>query len=154
MPDLVLAKSDGNSLIPLDEQSAGYLARFKRGEGFTANVRRHNNPKFHRKLMALFQFAFDTWEPDELYYQGELVRKEFSQFRKDLTILAGYYDTCVDLRGRVKPVARSLNFSEMGQDEREAVFSAVVDVILTRVLKNYTRDDLQNVIEQTLGFTR
>jgi hypothetical protein len=154
MPDLVLAKATDNTLVPLDDQSVAYIARFARGAGFTASVRQHNNPAFHRKLMALFQHAFEAWEPADLYYQGEPVRKEFTQFRKDLTILAGYYDPCVTVRGKVLPVARSLNFSTMEHAEREALFSAVIDVVLGRILTNYTRADLDNVLAQTLGFAR
>jgi hypothetical protein len=154
MPELVLAKTAGNYLAPMDSQSEAFIAGCPAGAGFSVTVRRHNNPQFHRKLMALFQHAFDVWEPGELEYGGQPVRKEFEQFRKDMTILAGYYDCVMDVRGRMKFVAKSLNFSTMDHYEREALYSAVIDVILTRVLTNYTRDDLENVIAQTLGFAR
>lgn len=152
--DMVLAKAAGNCLVPLDAQSAAFIERCRDGAGFTASVKRHNNPKFHAKLMALFQHAFDAWEPGELVYQGQPVRKEFNQFRKDVTILAGYYDPYIDLIGRTRLTAKSLNFAAMEQDEREALFSAVIDVVLERILTRYTRADLDNVVAQTLGFAR
>jgi hypothetical protein len=43
------------------------------------------------------------------------VQKNFDQFRKDLTILAGYYESTINLRGEVRLIAKSLNFSAMGQ---------------------------------------
>lgn len=154
MPDLYLAKTAGGALLPLDQPSADYIARFAPDAGFKASVRQHNNPAFHRKLMALFQHAYEVWEPAELQYMGQLVRKEFERFRRDVTIQAGYYEAAVDLRGRVALSARSLNFSSMEQVEREKLFSAVVDVVLERVLTNYSRADLDNVLAQTLAFTR
>jgi hypothetical protein len=154
MPDLYLAKAAGGILVPIDQPSADYIQGFALDAGFKAHVREYNNPAFHRKLMSLFQHAFNVWEPVDVYYLDQLVRKNFDQFRKDVTILAGYYDVYVDIRGRVRTVARSLNFSTMGHSEREALFSAVIDVVLTRILRGYTRADLDNVLAQTMAYTR
>lgn len=154
MPELFLAKAAGGVLVPADEPTSDYLARFKLDAGFKAAVREYNNVKFHRRLMALFQFAYDIWEPGEMFYQREVVRKNFDQFRHDLTILAGYYNTHVDITGRVRLTAKSLNFSSMGQAEREQLYSSVINVILDRVLDGYSRTDLEDVINQTLGFAR
>lgn len=151
MTDVVLFKSDG-CLAPADAQAAEYIAKLKTGAAITATVKRHNNLAFHRKMFALFNLAFDAWEPEQKTYQGEYVHKNFDQFRKDLVILAGFYETVINLKGDVRVVAKSLNFSGMDQDEREQVYSAVIDVVLTRILRNYTRDDLDRVIDKILGF--
>lgn len=154
MTDIVLAKGIGGFLIPLDDHGAAIIAGMKRGDGVTVIIRRHNNPKFHRKMMALFKLAYDAWEPTALAYRGQLVNKVFDQFRKDITILAGYYEAHVNFRGEVRLSAKSLNFSNMEQDEREALYSAVIDVVLQRILTRYTRADLDDVITQTLEFAR
>ena len=104
-------------------------------------------------MMALFNLGFESWEPEELEYKGEKVAKEFDQFRKDITILSGYYTTSINFKGDVRLTAKSLSFANMGPEEREEVYSAVINVILSRVLKKYTRDDLENVLNQVLGFT-
>lgn len=152
MTSIVLAKAAGGALIPLDQQGIAYLTKLKLGAGVTVEIKRHNNPKFHRKLMALFNLGFEAWEPGELEYRGEKVAKSFDQFRRDVTILAGYFETCVNFRGEVRMTARSLNFSAMGAEDREALYSAVITVLLERVLTNYTRDDLDEVIAQLLRF--
>ena len=140
--------------MPLDEQASACIARLKRGTGVTVTITEYNNPDFHAKLMALFQLGFDAYEPTGPRYLGYVVRKEFKQFRKDITILAGYYERYTDKDGRTWLNARSLSFDSMEPHEREDLFSAVLDVILARVLTNYTRADLEAVIAKTLGFAR
>lgn len=152
MTDIVLIKTANGTLAPIDQEGIDYISKMKLGAGVTASVKRHNNPAFHRKLFALFGVAFDAWEPGEKEYKGEKVSKEFDQFRKDITILAGFYDSHISFKGDVRLTAKSLNFSKMDQDERESVYSAVINVILSRVLTKYTRDDLDNVVENVLRF--
>lgn len=152
MTELVLAKGAGGFLVPIDQPSMDLIAGMRMGEGMALKMRTHNNPKFHRKMMALYKLAFDAWEPAELTYRGQVVRKEFNQFRRDLTVLAGYYDASVNFRGDVRLTAKSLNFSTMDQPEREALYSAVIDVVLQHILTRYKRADLDDVIAQTLRF--
>lgn len=152
MTDIVLMKTAGGALIPADPQAAAYIAKLKLGAGVRATIVRQNNLQFHRKLMALFNLGFEAWEPGELLYKGIAVAKQFDQFRKDITILSGYADTVVNFKGEVRLVAKSLSFASMSQAEREDLYSAVINVILTRILTHYTRDDLDVVIENLLRF--
>lgn len=152
MTDIILMKTPLGALVPADQQGIEYLAKLKLGMGIRAKVKKVNNPAFHRKMMALFNLAFDAWEPGEKEYKGIKVEKEFERFRKDVTILAGFYDTSIDLNGNVRLTAKSLAFENMEQDERERVYSAVINVVLQRILKNYTRDDLDRVLDQLMGF--
>lgn len=153
MSDLVLMKTAGGMLAPLDPQGIEYVSKLKLGAGVTATIKKHNNPAFHRKLFALFNLAFEAWEPAAQEYKGQVVAKNFDQFRKDLTILAGYYESTISFKGEVRLIAKSLNFSAMGQEEREAVYSAVINVILAKLLTNYTRDDLDAVVERVLAYS-
>ena len=41
----------------------------------------------------------------------------------------------------------------MDEIEFETLYSATIDVILSRILTKYTRQDLDNVINQLLAFT-
>lgn len=152
MTELVLIKTAGGMLAPLDPQGIEYVSKLKLGAGVTASVKKHNNPAFHRKLFALFNLAFEAWEPATQEYKGQVVAKNFDRFREDLTILAGYYEPTVNLRGEVRLVAKSLKFARMEQDEREKVYSAVIDVILAKLLTNYTREDLDATVERVLQF--
>lgn len=152
MTDITLIKTSSGALIPNDPQAAEYIAKLKIGAAISGTFTRKNNPAFHRKLFALFNLAFEAWEPVEKEYKGQKVQKNFDQFRKDITILAGFYETVINIKGDIRVIAKSLNFNAMDQDEREAVYSAVINVILSRILTNYTRDDLDHVVDQVLRF--
>ncbi|MGI4938054.1 MAG: DUF1367 family protein [Janthinobacterium lividum] len=152
MTDIILMKTPGGALVPADAQAAEYIAKLKLGVGVRAKVVRVNNPAFHRKMFALFNIAFDAWEPGEKEYKGVKVEKEFDRFRKDVTIMAGFYETSIDLRGEVRLAAKSLNFASMEQEERERVYSAVINVVLGKILTNYTREDLDAVVDRVLEF--
>lgn len=152
MTELVLAKTASGALVPVDPQGIEYVAKMKLGAGVTAKVKKHNNVAFHRKMFALFNIAFDAWEPGEKHYKGQPVEKNFDQFRKDLTILAGFYETTISLKGEVRLTAKSLAFDNMSQDEREAVYSAVINVVLAKIMTGHTRDDLDTWVERVLQF--
>jgi hypothetical protein len=152
MTELVLIKTPSGALVPADPQASEYIAKLKMGSGIKAKVTKHNNVAFHRKLFALFNVAFDAWEPGEKEYKGQKIEKNFNQFRNDLTVLAGFYETTITLRGEVRLVAKSLSFEKMDQDEREALYSAVINVVLAKILTNYSRENLDRVVEQVLAF--
>lgn len=152
MTELVLTKGPNGILIPMDQQSKDFIEKLNSDAGLAVNVKRHNNPLFHRKMFALFNLAFEAWHPDELTYKGEIVSKNFDQFRNDVTILAGFYTSSINLRGEVRLTAKSLSFSAMDQEEREKVYSAVLDVVLQKILTRYERDDIENVLSQVMGF--
>ena len=113
------------------------------------------NAKFHRKFFSMLNFAFDSWEPGRMRktYKGKEVSKNFERFRKDVLILAGFYDQTFDLKGRMKLEAHSISFSNMDDAEFEAVYSAVASVILEHVLTGYSgREELDRVVDQMMGY--
>lgn len=152
MTQIVLTKGI-HGLVPVDQSGAEFLSKLKLGQGVTVTVKRARNVGFHRKLFALLNLAFDAWEPVGNTYKGQHVSKNFEQFRNDVTVLAGYYDTAITLKGDTRLTAKSISFANMSQEEFEALYSAVVDVVLQRILTRYTRSDLDNVINAVLGFT-
>lgn len=153
MTQIILMKVSGGLLAPVDQQAIDYISKMKLGAGVTVDVKRHRNPGFHKKFFALLNLAFEAWEPGERAYQGELVRKNFEQFRNDITVLAGYFDMAITLKGETRLTAKSISFASMGQDEFEELYNAVINVVLQKILTNYSRDDLDNVVNQILGFT-
>lgn len=155
MTELALAKTPTGALIPMDAPSAAFLQALKTGAGLRGEFKRMRNPKFHRKAFALFGLAFDTWDAPELEYAGRPVAKNFNRFRKDLTILAGYYEAVTNLRGEVRLEAKSLSFGAMGEEEFEQVYRSVLAVIWDKVLraKGYTSpSEVDRVVEELLRF--
>ncbi|SDF79615.1 MULTISPECIES: DUF1367 family protein [unclassified Duganella] len=153
MTDIVLMKVS-NILVPHDEAAAAFIQKMKAGELTHADFKRVRNYKFHKKYFALLDFAFEQWEPrDGLTYQGMPVAKNKERFRKDLIILAGFYESTVNLRSEVRLEAKSISFGLMDEIEFEQLYNATVDVVLRRILTRYTRQDLDEVINQLLRFT-
>ena len=90
--ELVLVKTPGGALAPVDEEARALVEKLKTGQGVRASIKRARNVRFHRKAFALFKLAFDSWEPETPQtYKGEAVSKDFDRFRKDMTILAGVH---------------------------------------------------------------
>ena len=67
-------------------------------------------------------------------------------------MLAGHYITTVTLKGEVRLIPKSISFANMDQDEFDSLYNATVNVVLKRILTNYTRDDLDAVIDRLMGF--
>lgn len=144
-----------NVLVPYDEAAAAFIQKMKAGELAHSDFKRIRNYKFHKKYFALVQFAFDQWEPrGGLTYQGQPVAKNKERFRKDVAILAGFFESTVNLKGEVRLEAKSISFAQMDEIEFEALYSKTIDVVLQRILTSYTRDDLDAVVDELLRFDR
>lgn len=152
MSRIVLMKSPGGYLVPCDEASKAIIGKWRVGQGVSAEVRKARNLDYHRKFFAMLNVGYDAWEPPNPEHRGLPVVKNFERFRKDVMIAAGYYEPVVNLRGEVRAEAKSISFGSMDDDEFAEVYSKVADVLLQRVLTNYTRDDLNNVVNELMGF--
>jgi hypothetical protein len=127
----------------------------EQGEIIKISFKKVRNGKFHRRFFALLNFAFDAWDPDRQRksYKGMPVTKNFDRFRKDVTIQAGFYEQTFNLDGEMRLEALSISFASMDDLEFEKVYSAVLDVILQKVLITYKdRDELDAVIEEAMRF--
>lgn len=152
--EIVLMKSSNEALIPFDEAAAEFIRKCKTGELLHSDYKRVRNYRFHKKYFALIKFAFDQWEPgDNLEYKGMPVQKNLNRFRKDVAILSGFFETTVNIKGEVRLEAKSISFAQMDEFEFEHLYQATITVILNRILKNYTRENLDRVVDQLLlGF--
>lgn len=146
--ELMLMRTPGGIIIAADEQSRQVLERWPLGVGIRAVVTRARSLPFHRRFFAMLNLGFDAWEPQ--LEDGSV--KNFEAFREDVTILAGFFQRTVRVRGGIKLKAESISFANMKQDRFDKVYSRVADVILQRILTKYTRDDLDNVVNQMMGF--
>jgi len=138
-------------LMPATEEDERKLGRFASGSLVSGEYRQVRNPQFHRKFFALLNLGFEAFEPEATHH-GRIVQKDFDRFRKDCIIQAGFYDLVANLKCEVRADAKSISFGSMSEDEFGRVYNAVANVILQRVLTNYTRDDLDEVIEKVIEF--
>jgi len=112
------------------------------------------NAKFHAKFFTMLDVGYEAWHPgDQKLHDGRQIEKNREQFREDILILAGFYETTFHVSGAVKLRARSISFAKMEQLEFEMVYDAVANVLLKEILTTYSgRGELDKVVERLLGF--
>jgi hypothetical protein len=160
MAEILLVKSDTvlRGVTPEDDAAwkkfKGTITEMGAGELVRLTYTMPRNVAFHRKFFAMLTVGFEHWEPSRKHktYKGRPIEKNFEQFRSDVTILAGCYDQTFDLRGRMHLKAHSISFGKMDQDTFEKLYNAVASVLLKDVLANYTRADLDRVVNELLHF--
>ena len=147
-----LIKTAAGYLIPASEDDADALRAVKIGQVLNVEAKKMRNYKFHKKFFALMNLAFDQFEPEPISYKYA-PEKNREQFRKDVIILAGHWVAYTRLDGSTRIEAKSISFGSMKEEEFKELYSKVIDVLLKRVLTNYTKSDLNNVIDQIMDFT-
>ena len=122
------------------------------GQDVLADIKRPRNAKFHRKFFALINHAYECWEPVIGPNDHGPVEKSRDRFRADLIILAGFYEQVIRLDGSIRIEPKSISFASMDEDQFAELYNKVIDVILQKILTEYTREDLNRVVEETLRF--
>lgn len=145
----------GMDLMPVHDEDREAIAALPRNAILHTTVRVPVNGAFRRKWFALLRLVFD-WHHElsaGVEYKGILVRPDFETFRKDVTILAGYYDTVLHLNGRVTLTARSIAWASMDDAEFSALYEATINVLTERILPRlFAGKRLDDAIEQVLDF--
>lgn len=152
---LALTKTSSGALLPATAEDADKVAKLKNGQVIRAEWKKQRNYRFHKKWWSLVEFAFDNWEPaenDTDMVNGQMPEKNIDRFRKDIIILTGRYDATHRLDGSVRIEAKSISFANMDDEEFEKLYSDTINVILKRVLKNYDFDQLDDVVNQLMGY--
>lgn len=143
-------------LEPLDTDAHKLMLEVSNGNAVAFDkVIKPRNAKFLRKYFALLNFAFDNWKPGKLsgkQYEGVRPEKNFERFRADLTILCGHYRQTIRANNEVVLEPKSISFVSMEEEDFEELYSNTINVILERILTNYDKEQLDNVILELLGF--
>jgi len=148
-----LRKIQGGLLIPDTEESKEAIKNIKTGDVVIVEWRHPRNYQFHKKLFAMLKVGYDAWEPAEQEYKGLPVQKNFDRFREDVTIAAGFGEVVLNIRGEARARAKSISFGAMSQEDFDKLYNAVADVLLQKILKTYSKDDLESVVNELIGFT-
>lgn len=120
----------GGHLIPLSDLDAEKMKKIKTGSAFELNIPNQRSPKFHRRVFKFFEFCFEHWSGDREFMDES---GQFDVFRKDLTVLAGYYDTYYSLSGEARVEAKSISYSNMEQEEFEQLYNALIRVAVQNI---------------------
>ena len=119
----------GSKLVPSTSEDKEKIGKMPKGEPFEIQWKRQRNPKFHRKFMALIQFAWEN-KPESMDGNYKMTKNFDDDFRKDIIKFAGYYTCHVNFRGDKEYHAKSIAFDNMNEYEFEELYSACIDVII------------------------
>lgn len=145
-------------LGPASEEAAEWLRKKKLHDIFIVDPPRVlRNPKFFRKWWALVKVGFDYWTETirRMEYNGEPVLPDFDRFRKDVTVLAGFYRPVVNLKGEVRLEPESLKWTSMTEERFTQLYDATIQVLLRKVFagdKKWTEEEIRRVVIEIVGF--
>ena len=139
--EIILHKLNG-ALHPINDTEREKLKAFKSGEGVRVKMTRVRNYQFLKKYFALLQLAYDYWEPPENLV-GE---KNFERFRKDVIILAGFYEQYVRVDGSTRVEPKSISFGSMSEDEFAELYTKTIDALVQYVLPRFTGEELRELV--------
>lgn len=130
------------------------------GEVITMTWTKDRNPRFHRKMFALFKYVFDclpdvSIEPIEYHGNTIYPRANFNQTRKWMIIRAGYYEAFwigTAAKGKLVIEAKSLAFGSMGEEEFEELYSKMIDVALEMLPHITDASAMDEAVETVLRF--
>lgn len=153
---ILMTKTMSGQLAPLNDEEAEFLKKIKAGNVVECEVVQKRNPLFMRKWFALLKIGFDAFEEgaSPVYYLGEPVKANFERFRKDITVLAGFYEPVFTIKGDLRLEPMSVSFSSMDEEVFEKLYSATIDVLLRRILgaAGYDEAKLRATVDQVMRF--
>lgn len=141
--DLLLMR-DGDRLVACDPISHESICSIKKGEQLFVTIKRARNLKHLRKLFALLKVVFEA--QDMYATTPELLNA--------LKLATGLFDYGKTVEGIPFCVPKSINFASMDQASFEQWYEKVVAVILTKILPNVNKYDLEEQVMSILNGTR
>jgi len=171
---------ENGKLVALDNDSQQAINKITEPTVLTAKKMR--SYRYHKKFFQLLNIAYQYWQPVynndfhnksenfvkqagltpeqinlfKVVYKKELKRlepkKNFEQFRKDLTILAGFSETVYRLDNSPRVNAKSISFDKMSHEEFHKLYAKVKDVIYDIILKDISTFDRANFEDEINNF--
>ena len=125
----IFVYKQSGKLVPCTQDDKDKIAKMPSGEPFQIEWKRQRNPKFHRKFMALIQFAWEH-KPERMDNNYQKSKNFDDNFRKDIIKKAGYFTCHTNFKGVKEYNAKSISFEKMSEDDFEELYSACIDVII------------------------
>ena len=134
-----LTKTANQKLWPAGDNALELLYNVPVGTELEWSVNLKQNHQLHKKIMGFFGFCTKYYFGDSEAHKDKV---KFNYVRKDLTVIAGFYDTIVDPRtGEIKLVAKSLEYAKMPPEDRSLFYKKITQAACDHVFNNYRNDD-------------
>lgn len=139
-------------LAPATASAAEMLAKIGVGKPVNAKVSQPRGGKFHRKFFVMLDVAFSNHDWPEIETKWGKAKTNFELFRKYVTVKSGHYEAALTPQGEVRAEPKSISWAKMDEAEFEALYSDVLDVILTEFLTNWKQGDVEDAVNRMLEF--
>ena len=157
MTDILLIKRDDGVLVPATAEAEEQVRKLKNGEMYLSNVVHKRNGKFFRKWFRMMEYAFGLFE--EMHkgeiYKGQPIKADFTRFRHDITILAGFHKTVINALGEARLIPESVSYDSMDEDRFEALYNASLDVLVDKIFRaqNKSKKQIDEEVNRLLIFS-
>jgi hypothetical protein len=153
--ELYLRKLPGGAMVADNDETTEALSKVKVGTVLRGEFKRPRNYKFLKKCHSLAGLAFEHFcehlQPIE--YKGEAVAPDYDSFRKDMTILAGFYSAEYKINGAVRLRAMSWSFANTSEEQMNKIYSGLINVALGKIYKgSISEEQLNNLVAQIMEY--
>jgi len=153
--EVFLTKTMSGALVPMDQEQEAFK-RFKAGSVIRCDVKEMRNGQFFKKWWSLVKVAFDLWTETmpNVEFRGVEIAPNFDRFRKDLTVLSGFYDPVFNVRGEVRMEAKSLQWSKMDEGSFNDLYQKTLTTIISKIIpgRNMTEDELRSWADRVMDY--
>lgn len=144
---------------PADDEAQEAIRHFPLGSIGKLEVKLMRNYLFFKKWWALVKLGYDHFADTcvEQEYKGQKVLPDFDRFRKDVTILAGFYEPKWNLNGEMRIEAESIAWGSMTEERFTKLYDATIQVLLRKVFngqrsRRWSEQELRDVTEHVMSF--
>jgi hypothetical protein len=157
MSELLLVRTSTGTLAPMDDEGAEWLRKRRVGSTVRGKFSEMRNGGFHRKFFKMLDFGYGIWAETKppMEYRGEKILPDREAFRERMIILAGFSRMVFTLDGQgFELKAKSIRWDRMEQDEFEALYSAVLNRLLSDVIGagGMTREQVDEAVDNLMRF--
>jgi hypothetical protein len=146
-------------LAPVDDEAKETARRWKIGALLRFDVKMMRNGALFRKWWALINLGYDYWAETcpQIEHKGKPVLPNLQRFRKDVTIMTGFFSTTWNINGQMRLEAESLRWSIMSEARFAVLYDATINVLLRMVFngknaRKWSEEELRGATEEVMRF--
>ncbi len=159
MSDVLFICTQGHMLAPADDEAMDSARKWKIGALLRFDVKMMRNGAFFRKWWALVNLGYDYWSETcpQVEHKGKPVLPNLQRFRKDVTIMAGFFSTTWNIKGEPRLEAESLRWGSMSEARFTVLYNATIEVLLRMVFngknaRRWSEAELRGATEEVMRF--
>ena len=137
-------KVDTKSIEPAGQDDQLLFEKWQIGQVKLISVKELRNYENLKRFYAFLNALMGIEKIKERY-------RVVKNLKPALIIGAGYFEWVPDLNNKLIPVADSIAFENMDEDEFRELFSKCIDVALF-ILPDYCKNDLDAMVDEVLRF--